>query len=181
LLAVAQWIGTSQVASATIIVQNTGITPDATFGNDYLWTFSITATPTDGFFPDSSCCYFTISGLPGSTVTVEAPEFWGASGNSAARSVRFTWGSGSAPEVPGSATSYLNRGPFRIFLTEGTPTDLTYDWQDWSTYPYVDGQIQSGRGTIPALVVAPVPEPSTLSLCVLGLAGVGLARRRRKD
>lgn len=175
-LAFAQWTGVSQVASAGITPYLTGVTPDSTFGNNWLWTFAITATSTDGFYPDTSCCYFTISGLPGSTVTVEAPEFWQASGNSAARSVTFKWGASGAPEVPGSATSYLNRSPFRIFLTEGTPTTLEYEWQNWSTYPYVDGQLQSGRGIIPAQVVA-VPEPTTLSLLALGLAGIGLAQR----
>jgi hypothetical protein len=179
LVAVVCWVGATPLASASIIVESTGITPDSTFGfNDYLWTFSITATATDGFFPDRNCCYFIISGLPGTVVTVEAPEYWQASGSSAG--IKFVWGADSAPEVPGSATSYLNRGPFKIFLTDGTPTDLTYEWQDYSAYPYTQGQLQSGRGTITMGTTTAVPEPATLSLLAAGLVGIGWTRRRKR-
>jgi len=178
LLAVILSVGLAPVASASILVQLDSITPDPLY--DYLWSFSITATPTDGFFPDYNP-YFTIYGLPGTTNTVEAPQYWQASGG--AGSVTFRWGADSAPEVPGSATSYLNRGPFKIFLTVGTlpATDLTFAWQDYTTYPQT-GELQSGRGTVVVGngVHTSVPEPETLALLGLGLAGLVASRRDKR-
>jgi len=181
-------IGFSQNASATIIVQLDSITPYIPVPGSYRWTFTATATPTDGFIAGGDN-YFTIYDLPGPIVTVEAN---GAYWNSASSQLLGITPLGQNPTdditLPNVTFKYTDLGSrpgnaafqpgdhFDIMLNVSTPTEFVYSWQDYSAYPVSSGQLQSGIGTI---VPSNIPEPATIGLIGLGLAGLGFSRRKR--
>jgi hypothetical protein len=186
-----QLIGLSQPASATIMVQLENVTPDTNFGNYYRWQFSATATPTDGFISGVSGgdVYFTIYDLPGTLVTVEAPNFWSAlstgtgitpaglipTDDSNIDNVTFRYSSLSSR--PGS-DAIVSGSIFDIILSTGNPVYGEFSWQDYSAYPYSTGQLQSGLGTVAGQGSTSVPEPATLILLGSGLAGLISLRKK---
>ena len=187
IIASLQLLGLSQEATASIIVQLDSVAPDLVFPGSYRWTFSATASSTDGFRDDGED-YFTIYDLPGSITTVESQAaYWGASSamtgdtpvgviptdDPSKPNVTFTYNDSS--NRPGNAAFQLG-DHFDIILTDGIPIDIEYSWQDYSAYPIVNNPLQSGLGRI---VQGSVPEPATIGLIGLGLAGLGISRRKR--
>ena len=187
IIASLQLLGLSQEATASIIVQLDSVAPDLVYPGNYRWTFSASASSTDGFRNDGED-YFTIYDLPGSIFTVEANAlYWQASSSLTGETplgltptddpsksnVTFTYSDNS--NRPGNAAFQLG-DHFDIILTVNTPVNLEYSWQDYSAYPIVNNPLQSGLGRI---VQGNVPEPSTIGLIGLGLAGLGISRRKR--
>lgn len=169
----------STSASASIVVQFTGITADNNFlcpgpSNGYRWSYSATIS---GGESNGS---FTIYDFPGTICTVEAE-----SGAASAQLLGDTPTGLSPPDDPtlsNVTVSSINNNDATlthtyftdIILMTSTPLSLVYTWQD-STFA---GVPQSGGGTVgPA---SAVPEPVTVSLFGAGLAGAVAMRRRRK-
>ena len=187
IIASLQLLGLSQEATASIIVQLDSVAPDLVFPGNYRWTFSAIASSTDGF-GSSVDNYFTIYDLPGSITTVEASAVYWGSASSALTGVtpvgltptddpskpNVTFRYTDSSDRPGNA-AFQAGDHFDIILSDGIPIDLQYSWQDYSAYPIVNNPLQSGLGT----VQNNVPEPATIGLIGLGLAGLGISRRKR--
>lgn len=189
LFAIMEWICLSQTASASIMVQLDSVAPDIAFPGNYRWKFSASITPTDGFISGGDN-YFTIYDVPGTLVTVESPLYWNASSHNTGDTppglsptddpsiVNVIFKYGSLSSRPGSDAVSAG-STFDIILSEGTPSILDYSWQDYSAYPVSNGQLQNGLGRTALKNGGTAPEPATLALVGLGLAGLGLSRRKR--
>jgi hypothetical protein len=60
--------------------------------------------------------------------------------------------------------------------------DNTTDYDLWSTgFAHQGGPLAGGSGDAAAAAVQPVPEPATLLLAAIGMAGIGIACIRRKQ
>ena len=176
-----------QAATASIVVQLDSVQPDLAFPGNYRWSFSATASASDGFISGGDN-YFTLYDLPGSLITVESGALYWSGASSQLSGLtpagetpsddpglpNVTFRYSSLSSRPGNAA--LQAGDvFDIILSAGTPVDLGYSWQDYSAYPVSDGRIQSGVGAIAA---SQVPEPVTAGLMVLGLTGLAVSRRK---
>lgn len=169
------------VAPAGITVALDSVTPGAgMFNGYYIWSYSAVAPPTDSLFG----AYFTIYDWNADIYTVEAAADWHAG-----TSLLGDTPSGLSPTddatIRNITFSFTKNQPgdiyagFRIISTVGTSGAGGYSWYDFDVYPTQQGHARSGLGSVQvAERVAAVPEPGSLALLALGLAGLGLTRRR---
>ena len=98
--------------------------------------------------------------------------------------------------TPSGSTTTFGRSPSgNVITTEfgangltGTENSTTYifrtnatDFNSLGFFGIIDGSTLSGRTYMPTGSVAAVPEPSTWAMVILGFAGVGFMKYRRKN
>lgn len=173
LLGLACTIGTTATALAQGDDPSGTISGSGSGPYTYTLTFSDSSSSTS---PIGSIWYAWIPGqffLPGAPSTASAPTGWSAS--IVANSIQFTADSSANYITAGHSLSGFG------YTATFSPSTLAATANSGESVAYETGTVESGPGA--TFVVSVVPEPSTLTMLVLGgaaLLGFACGRKYRK-
>ncbi len=89
-----------------------------------------------------------------------------------------TWAGSCAPDAKSGAIKTALSNTILVSFADGAALDVNlYNWSDWNMEPEISFEMVSG----PTAAPSPVPEPSTIALFAVALAGLALMKSRRLD
>lgn len=166
------------VVSGSVAGPDTGFSTVFQFLNELSSTLDITSLTVDGNFATPSPLVwddvFDEWAPPGATVTTSGEDTFvlsfGFTGWNPGEMFRFA----VDPDTAGDS----NFGA-RVFDLLGTRVTFNYSDASSQVYEFVDDPNQ-GAGLVLAAIGAPVPEPVTWAMMIMGLGAVGAAMRRTR-